>query len=48
VAVVHNDLVVVDEIRVCHILSHVTARVEIWTVNHTAKEVEQGVDIYLG
>jgi hypothetical protein len=47
VAVVHNDLQVVEDVRVYHIPLHVSARVEtLRTVNHTVK-VEHGLHIYL-
>jgi hypothetical protein len=36
--VVHNDLQVVEDVRVCHILFHVSARLEtLQIVNHIVK-----------
>ena len=46
---VHTDLLaIVEEVKVDHTLYRVTARAEIlWTVNHTAKILEQVVDMCL-
>lgn len=46
---VHTDLLTnVEEVKVDHTLYRVTARaVILWTVNHTAKILEQVVDMCL-
>jgi hypothetical protein len=48
VEVAHTDLLVnEEEVKVDHILCHVTAREEyLWTANHTEKIPEQAVDMY--